>query len=153
MVITLEIASRWPVESQIAAPVNGDISRWICKRLLIIRKEKGLSQRTVAKAVPCVRTYITKYERGLCKPTIKQLQKLASALGVALEQLLDESISAEDLATQTRHLGGSGDGELIAEIYKSMPRLGEFVKNLLLRAAKDLAVKRQGTFEDWIVVK
>jgi transcriptional regulator with XRE-family HTH domain len=57
-----------------------------------------MSQPEVARRVPCVRTYITKYENGLVVPGLTRLSRLAPALGVGLGELLDESMAVEQLA-------------------------------------------------------
>ncbi|MCL4364019.1 helix-turn-helix domain-containing protein [Patescibacteria group bacterium] len=53
-----------------------------------IRERKQLSQEQVAFRCDVDRTYISRIEKGHANPTIKILQKLASALQVKLHTLL-----------------------------------------------------------------
>jgi transcriptional regulator with XRE-family HTH domain len=74
-----------------------------------LRKLQGVSQLDLAQHVPCVRTYISKYEAGFIVPKLRMLEKLAAALKVDLYWLLDESISIERLP-----LAGSSQDLMIA---------------------------------------
>ncbi len=52
------------------------------------RKEKGLTQRELAKALGVTQASITQYESGARKPDIVKLKKLAAILGCTTDQLL-----------------------------------------------------------------
>lgn len=58
------------------------------KRIEYLRKEKGWSQLTLAIEANINRNYLSDLERGRRNPTIKVLEKIASALTVDLATLL-----------------------------------------------------------------
>lgn len=53
------------------------------------RKEKGLTQKELAKAMGITPVAITQYETGVRKPDIVKLKKLAAILGCTTDQLLE----------------------------------------------------------------
>lgn len=54
------------------------------------RKEAGLSQEDLASKIYVSRTLITKYESGSAFPTQENLEKIAVALNVKVEDLLSD---------------------------------------------------------------
>ena len=54
------------------------------------RKEKGLSQEQLAKISGLSRSSIINFENGYRDPRVKDLRKIARALGVPIEQLITE---------------------------------------------------------------
>ena len=86
-----------------------------------IRKEKGLTQSDLARLIFVSDKTISKWERGAGFPDIKNLEPLASALGVSLvelmqgerEQTSEISIAkAEDLLTDTLQLKSNNNQAL-----------------------------------------
>ncbi len=57
-------------------------------RIRTLRKERGLSQADVAKALGCSRTLVTAYETGRQAPRFGDLVKLHQVLGVPRGSLL-----------------------------------------------------------------
>lgn len=55
-----------------------------------IRKEKGLSQETLAEKAGLDRTYISMLERGKRQPTLETLFKLSEALGISPVSFIDK---------------------------------------------------------------
>jgi transcriptional regulator with XRE-family HTH domain len=55
-----------------------------------LREAKGLSQEAFAHEANIHRTYISDLERGARNPTIKVVEKLAMALGIAVGELLSD---------------------------------------------------------------
>jgi transcriptional regulator with XRE-family HTH domain len=53
------------------------------------REAKGLSQETLAEKADLDRTYISDIERGTRNPGIKNVAKLAKALGIATAKLVE----------------------------------------------------------------
>lgn len=53
-----------------------------------LRRAKGLSQEALADEAGMDRTYISGIERGLRNPTVKVLERIASALGVGAWELI-----------------------------------------------------------------
>ncbi len=60
------------------------------ERIREIRKRKGMRQDDLADKLEVSNTYISKLENGKKQITIKQLEKVAEALGVELTELLKE---------------------------------------------------------------
>lgn len=60
-------------------------------RLKLVRKSKGFSTRTLAEKVGVSAQAISKYERGLMNPANDVLTKMAQALGVTEQYLLEAS--------------------------------------------------------------
>ena len=53
------------------------------------RSEQGLSQEELGHHADLHRTYVSSVERGIRKPTITVLHRIASALGLTVSELLD----------------------------------------------------------------
>ena len=60
------------------------------KRIRELRQHTGLSQERFAARAGLDRTYYAGIERGERNPSVKQLAKIAVALGVPLRALFDE---------------------------------------------------------------
>ena len=65
-----------------------DISVKLGKKVKEIRLKKHMSQGGLAKILGVHPTYISGIERGLRNMTIKNIEKLAKALGVSVKELL-----------------------------------------------------------------
>jgi len=65
-----------------------DISTRVRKRIKDIRLEKKLSQGDIAKILGIHSTYISQIERGVRNPTIKNIEKIAKALDIHINELL-----------------------------------------------------------------
>ena len=66
-----------------------DICERLAENLRRLRLAKGWSQEAFAHEADLHRTYISDLERGARNPTIKVVEKLASALGATAGDLLD----------------------------------------------------------------
>lgn len=62
--------------------------------IITLRKEKGWSQGDLAKQSGVSREMSGKYKRGEAVPSIEAAKKIASALGVTLDNLAGEASSA-----------------------------------------------------------
>ena len=60
-----------------------------------MRKAAHVTQEELAKRIGVNRALISKYETGIIEPSVSQLQKIASALGVPMMELLDLEEGAE----------------------------------------------------------
>ncbi|OGH48541.1 MAG: hypothetical protein A3G66_03275 [Candidatus Levybacteria bacterium RIFCSPLOWO2_12_FULL_39_17] len=60
------------------------------KKLREVRLKKKLSQGDVAKILGVHRSYISGLERGMRNPSLLTVQKVAKALGVTAEKLINE---------------------------------------------------------------
>ena len=58
-------------------------------RLATLRKERGWTQRKLSVKSGVHRVLIAKYETGAVTPTVRNLQRLAVALGVTIDELID----------------------------------------------------------------
>ena len=58
------------------------------KRIVYLRSEKGWSQLTLSVEANINRNYLSDLERGKRNPTVKILEKIASALAIDLATLL-----------------------------------------------------------------
>jgi len=56
-----------------------------------IRKAKGMTQAQLAEAAKIHRILIAKYETGRVDPTLNSAEKLASALGVTVDELIGKA--------------------------------------------------------------
>jgi len=65
------------------------------ENLVTLRKQKGLSQETVADRLHVVRQTVSKWEKGLSVPDADALQRLAELYEVSVSQLLGENIDGE----------------------------------------------------------
>ncbi len=72
-------------------------------QMVRMRKAKGLSQEQLAEAVKTSREMIGKYEREEVVPSVEVAKKIADALEVTLDFLVDEkSLAAVDKETLQR---------------------------------------------------
>ena len=65
------------------------------ENLVTLRKQKGLTQETVADRLHVVRQTVSKWEKGLSVPDADALQRLAELYEVPVSRLLGESIDGE----------------------------------------------------------
>ena len=65
------------------------IGRSLGKRLRRIRQERGLTLKQIEAKVGVSATHVSEIERGNTSPTIRALERIASALGVAPSYLID----------------------------------------------------------------
>lgn len=67
------------------------------KNLVNFRKEKGWSQKELSDKAGVSQTYISELEAGKKQPTVLIAQKLATALGITLSELLNEEFGSPKL--------------------------------------------------------
>ena len=109
--------------AELQAPVHGDFAH----RLRELRRQKDLSQTELAERVQVHSTHISRYERGLSRPSADTLKRLADVLGVSGDYLLE---GATDEAAKARF----EDRELLRrfqEVQELPDRDKEIVKELL----------------------
>lgn len=66
-----------------------DITTKLGKRIVQIRKEKGIKQVDLAVFVNIDDSSLRKIESGRTNPTTRTLEKIANALGVSIKDLFD----------------------------------------------------------------
>ncbi|MEK7592123.1 MAG: helix-turn-helix transcriptional regulator [Patescibacteria group bacterium] len=64
------------------------LNKKLGERLKKIRHEKGMSQGDIARKLGVHRSYISGIERGVRNPTVKNVERIAVALGVSPHTLL-----------------------------------------------------------------
>lgn len=73
------------------APKPGDWPQAFGKAMRVLRKAKGFSQEKFGFEVGLDRTYISGIERGVRNPSLKNIVKIAQALGVTPAKLLQDA--------------------------------------------------------------
>ena len=68
--------------------VLSDVLVQFGKRLRITRQRKGISQERLAELAGLHRTYVSSVERGERNISLLNIEKLATALGVAMSDLM-----------------------------------------------------------------
>ena len=64
------------------------LNKKLGERLKKLRQEKGMSQGDIARKLGVHRCYISGIERGVRNPTVKNVERIAEALGVSPHMLL-----------------------------------------------------------------
>jgi transcriptional regulator with XRE-family HTH domain len=67
---------------------NKDISTRVRERIKAIRLKKQLSQGDIARTLGVHPAYISQIERGERNPTLKNIEKIAKAMGISVDKLL-----------------------------------------------------------------
>ena len=65
------------------------ISKKFGKNLKKIRLERKMSQGDIARALGVHRSYISGLERGVRNPTLANIERIAKALGINIQKLLE----------------------------------------------------------------
>lgn len=82
------------------------------KKLERLRKRAGLSQAEVSEELDVSRQAITKWETGLSRPSIENLQSLSKLYNVSIEYLLDDSKDKLPSAEDRPEWGEQSKGKL-----------------------------------------
>jgi len=105
------------------------------KRLKALRKQKDFSQQELAERAGVHYTHIGRYERGQSKPTTETLRRLAEALGVSLDFLVDGA--TDDVARATFE-----DRDLLRQ-FQELQTLDEDDKRIIKTLIDAFLAKRQ----------
>jgi transcriptional regulator with XRE-family HTH domain len=60
------------------------------KRVRVLREKRGWTQEQLGALVGCTGNFISQVERGVSKPTVYLLRRMALALGTSMEDLLSD---------------------------------------------------------------
>jgi len=74
----------------------GEIAKVVGQRIRNYRTTSGLSQEKLAELSGCHPTYIGQLERGEKNATIESIEKIASALNIAMSKLFEQLGGQED---------------------------------------------------------
>jgi transcriptional regulator with XRE-family HTH domain len=105
-----------------------------------IRRARHLSQRQLAGRMQVPRTYISKIENGKAIPTLGSLERLATALGVDMSQLVRDARSRRE-----EEVAAIFADPFLAEIAELLPQLDSLKRTLFYGAVRDAAVGRRRT--------
>lgn len=113
----------------------------IGEKIRAIRKSKGITQKNLAVAMGVSASMIGQYEVGIRSPKIETLKKIAQALGVDVNALLDlsspnaeERMTGENIYDIQGLLSDSSESE-----YEEMLKM---FFNLLSKTGKEIAIQR-----------
>ena len=68
-------------------------------RLKEIRNLKGISQRKLGKMIGVAGTVVSKYERGICDPSVENLIKMAQIFNVSVDTLVGNDSKIVDITS------------------------------------------------------
>lgn len=71
------------------------------EKLVILRKEKGLTQLSVAEKLDVSRQAVSRWESGMALPSTDNLKSLSTLYGVSVDYLLNSDIEREHKQVQT----------------------------------------------------
>lgn len=113
----------------------------IGEKIRAIRKSKGITQKDLAVAMGVSASMIGQYEVGIRSPKIETLKKIAQALGVDVNALLDlsspnaeERMPGENICDIQGLLSDSSESE-----YEEMLKM---FFNMLSKMGKEIAIQR-----------
>jgi len=72
------------------------------QRVRELRRSAGMSQEQLGEAAALFRTYVARIESGAADPTLSVLLRLAEALGVKVQALLDNNLESADPQAQAQ---------------------------------------------------
>jgi len=111
------------------------IENGFAERLRALRRQKNLSQAEFSKIVGVHSIHISRYERGISKPNSGTLKKLAEALGVTADYLIEGKTT--DAAKARLE-----DKELL-QMFKEIEKLPKEDKSFVKRVIDALLTKKK----------
>lgn len=97
----------------------------IAKKIKTLRKTRGLTQSQLADALGVQRATVSNYEIGRRSPHLKELEKIASILGVSLDYFGVNKNEVHDLVARAKMVFENPDipTQEKANVYKEVMRL------------------------------
>jgi transcriptional regulator with XRE-family HTH domain len=112
----------------------------VAKQVRDLRRARHLSQRQLAGRMMVPRTYISKIENGKAIPTLGSLERLATALGVHLSQLVRDERSRRE-----EEIAAILSDPFLAEVAAVLPYLSPVHRALFSGAVRDAATGHRRT--------
>jgi len=103
-----------------------------------IRLAKGLSQGEMQKRTGILRSYLSRVENGHTVPSLATLQRLASAMGVALSDFFAANGHPADGAPALASTPTDPAGQYLTELKTLLPQLTSQQRDQLLDMVKDM---------------
>jgi transcriptional regulator with XRE-family HTH domain len=122
------------------APEGEEAGLQVARQVREMRRARHLSQRQLAGRMQVPRTYISKIENGKAIPTLGSLERLASALGVEVRQLVRDARSRRE-----EEVAAIMADPFLAEIAALLPHLDSLHRTLFIGAVRDQAMGRRRT--------
>ena len=123
-----------------SVPDSGDAGMQVAAQVREMRRMRHLSQRQLAGRMQVPRTYISKIENGKAIPTLGSLERLATALGIEIRQLVRDARSRRD-----EEVTAILSDPFLAEVAALLPHLDSLHRTLFFGAVRDAAVGRRRT--------
>lgn len=102
--------------------IEKDITMSIGEKIKKLRQEKNVSQAELGEIVGVHEKHISRYERGISRPSVEILRKMAGYFGVSIDFIVNEDNSAFDKESK--------DHELL-DYFEEANRLEEEDKNII----------------------
>ena len=112
-------------------PDSGDAGMQVAAQVRELRRARHLSQRQLAGRMQVPRTYISKIENGKAIPTLGSLERLATALGVEMRQLVRDARSRRD-----EEVTAILSDPFLAEVAALLPHLDSLHRTLFFGAVR-----------------
>jgi transcriptional regulator with XRE-family HTH domain len=104
----------------------------IGEHIMLIRKQKGLSQAELGKSIGTSGDIIGRYERDIMTPSIEVIMKIADALEISIDFLVGKTTLVLDKPTLTR----------LEEISKLTDDARQYIFNHLDMMIRDFKTKK-----------
>src|SRR5208282_2857513 len=121
-------------------PASSEAGLQVAGQVREIRRARHLSQRQLAGRMQVPRTYISKIENGKAIPTLGSLERLATALGVEIRQLVRDARSRRD-----EEVAAILSDPFLAEVAPLLPHLDSLHRTLFFGALRDAVTGRRRT--------
>ncbi|MGB2889597.1 MAG: helix-turn-helix transcriptional regulator [Candidatus Acidiferrales bacterium] len=119
----------------------------IGERLRALREAKGLSQGDIEKRTGLLRFYVSRVENDHTTPAIETVEKWARALEIPLYAIFYEGKRPAKPAALRKpiQLLSPGDTRFMKKLARSLSRIQEQDRQLLLQTARKLASRKKRT--------